>query len=145
MSGLGRTWSRSAGSLDLDYADATTSAHDLLQQFKTHPMVREDPRGRRAGQLGRQGDPRHRLLGDPENCPHRGAVIVGDAAGMMNLAALKGVHYAIKSGILAAEAIYAGLKAGGNDSPPMRGRLRTRSLARSSTSSATRASPSRRA
>ena len=27
--------------IDLDYADATTSAHDLLQQFKTHPMVRE--------------------------------------------------------------------------------------------------------
>ena len=27
--------------LDLDYADATTSAHDLLQQFKTHPLVRE--------------------------------------------------------------------------------------------------------
>ena len=27
--------------LDLDYADATTSAHDLLQQFKTHPLVRD--------------------------------------------------------------------------------------------------------
>src|ERR1019366_1215382 len=26
--------------IDLDYADATTSAHDLLQQFKTHPLVK---------------------------------------------------------------------------------------------------------
>src|SRR5437764_1406156 len=41
-----------------------------------------------------------------------GAVIVGDAGGMVNLAALKGVHYAIKSGMLAAEAIYGALKRG---------------------------------
>ncbi len=27
--------------VDLDYADATTSVHDLLQEFKTHPLVRE--------------------------------------------------------------------------------------------------------
>ena len=52
--------------IDLDYADATTSAHDLLQQFKTHPLVREDPRGRRARGLGREGDPGRRLLGDAE-------------------------------------------------------------------------------
>src|ERR1700743_2811357 len=44
-----------------------------------------------------------------------GAVLIGDAAGMMNLTALKGVHYAIKSGMLAAEAIYASLKAGTED------------------------------
>jgi electron-transferring-flavoprotein dehydrogenase len=44
-----------------------------------------------------------------------GAVIVGDAGGMVNLAALKGVHYAIKSGMLAAERIYETLKAGGSD------------------------------
>jgi electron-transferring-flavoprotein dehydrogenase len=41
-----------------------------------------------------------------------GAVLVGDAAGIMNLASLKGVHYAIKSGVLAAESIYAALKRG---------------------------------
>ena len=52
--------------LDLDYADATTSAHDLLQQFKTHPLVRDHPRRRRTSQLGSQGDPRGRLLGDAE-------------------------------------------------------------------------------
>ncbi len=35
-----------------------------------------------------------------------GAVLVGDAGGMVDTAALKGVHHCIKSGILAAEAIY---------------------------------------
>ena len=41
-----------------------------------------------------------------------GAVLVGDAAGMVDTAALKGVHHCIKSGILAAEAIYQNVKTG---------------------------------
>ena len=52
--------------VDLDYADATTSAHDLLQLFKTSPARPRDPRGRRAGRLGRQGAPGRRLLVDAE-------------------------------------------------------------------------------
>jgi electron-transferring-flavoprotein dehydrogenase len=44
-----------------------------------------------------------------------GAVLVGDAAGMVDTVALKGVHHSIKSGHLAAEAIYASLKAGSSD------------------------------
>ena len=48
----------------LDYTDATVSAHDLLQQFKTHQARARDPRGRQARGVGRQGDPRGRLLGD---------------------------------------------------------------------------------
>jgi electron-transferring-flavoprotein dehydrogenase len=41
-----------------------------------------------------------------------GAVLTGDAAGFVNVPALKGIHYAMWSGILAAEAIFAALKAG---------------------------------
>ena len=41
-----------------------------------------------------------------------GALLVGDAGGMVDTAALKGVHHCIKSGMLAAEAIYASLKHG---------------------------------
>ena len=52
--------------IDLEYADATTSAHDLLQTFKTHPLVQEDPRGRRARRLGRQGAARAAATG---RCP----------------------------------------------------------------------------
>ena len=52
--------------VDLEYADATTSAHDLLQQFKTAPARQEDPRGRRARRLGREGAAGRRLLVDAQ-------------------------------------------------------------------------------
>jgi electron-transferring-flavoprotein dehydrogenase len=100
--------------VDLDYADATTSAHDLLQEFKTHPMVRKVLAGGERVSWGAKALPAGGYWAMPKlSAP--GAVLVGDAAGMMNLTALKGVHYAIKSGMLAAEAIYASLKAGTDD------------------------------
>jgi electron-transferring-flavoprotein dehydrogenase len=100
--------------LDLDYADATTSAHDLLQEFKTHPMVREILAGGERISWGAKAIPAGGYWAMPKlTAP--GAVLIGDAAGMVNLAALKGVHYAIKSGMLAAEQIYAALKDGSND------------------------------
>lgn len=100
--------------LDLDYADATTSAHDLLQKFKTHPLVRDILEGGERISWGAKAIPAGGYWAMPKlSAP--GAVIVGDAAGMLNLAALKGVHYAIKAGMLAAEGIYAALKAGSND------------------------------
>jgi electron-transferring-flavoprotein dehydrogenase len=100
--------------LDLDYADATSSAHDFLQQFKTHPMVREILAGGERVSWGAKAIPAGGYWAMPKlSMP--GAVLVGDAAGMVNLAALKGVHYAIKAGMLAAEQIYAALKDGSND------------------------------
>ncbi len=100
--------------LDLDYADATTSAHDLLQQFKTHPLVREILAGGERVSWGAKAIPAGGYWAMPKlSAP--GAVIAGDAAGMLNLAALKGVNYAIKAGVLAAESIYASLKEGSND------------------------------
>ncbi len=100
--------------LDLDYADATTSAHDLLQQFKTHPLVREILEGGERVSWGAKAIPAGGYWAMPKlSAP--GAVIAGDAAGMLNLAALKGVNYAIKAGMLAAESIYAALKEDSND------------------------------
>jgi electron-transferring-flavoprotein dehydrogenase len=100
--------------LDLDYADATTSAHDLLQQFKTHPLVRDILEGGERVGWGAKAIPAGGYWAMPKlSAP--GAVIAGDAAGMLNLAALKGVHYAIKAGMLAAEAIYASLKEDSDD------------------------------
>jgi electron-transferring-flavoprotein dehydrogenase len=97
--------------LDLEYADATTSAHDLLQLFKTHPMVRKILAGGERVAWGAKAIPAGGYWAMPKlSMP--GALIVGDAGGLVNMAALKGVHYAIKSGALAAEAIYAALKRG---------------------------------
>jgi electron-transferring-flavoprotein dehydrogenase len=97
--------------IDLDYADATTSAHDLLQEFKTHPMVRKILEGGERVAWGAKAIPAGGYWAMPKlSMP--GAVLVGDGGGMVNLAALKGVHYAIKSGALAAEAIYRALQRG---------------------------------
>src|SRR5205823_10813797 len=46
-----------------------------------------------------------------------GGRLAGEAAGMVDTVALMGVHHSVKSGHLAAEAIYAGLKAGSADYP----------------------------
>jgi electron-transferring-flavoprotein dehydrogenase len=103
--------------IDLDYADATTSAHDLLQQFKTHPLVRGILEGGERVAWGAKAIPAGGYWAMPKlSMP--GAVLVGDAGGMVNLAALKGVHYAIKSGMLAAEAIYDALKRGSSNFEP---------------------------
>ncbi|HEX5713246.1 MAG TPA: electron-transfer flavoprotein:ubiquinone oxidoreductase [Solirubrobacterales bacterium] len=100
--------------LDLDYADATSSAHDLLQQFKTHPLVRKILDGGERVGWGAKAIPAGGYWAMPKlSAP--GTVLVGDGAGMVNLAALKGVHLAIKSGMLAADAIYAALKEDSND------------------------------
>ena len=97
--------------VDLDYADATTSAHDLLQLFKTHPFVREILKGGKRVAWGAKALPGGGYWSMPK-LTMPGAMLVGDAGGMVDTVSLKGVHHCIKSGILAAEAIYASLTSG---------------------------------
>ncbi len=97
--------------VDLNYRDATTSAHDLLQQFKLHPLVKGILEGGERVAWGAKALPGGGYWSMPKlSMP--GAVLVGDAGGMVDTAALKGVHHSIKSGMLAAEAIYRSLKNG---------------------------------
>jgi len=97
--------------VDLEYRDATTSAHDLLQQFKTHPLVREILDGGERVAWSAKALPGGGFWSMPKlSMP--GAVIVGDAGGMVDTVALKGVHHCIQSGKLAGEAIYEHLKNG---------------------------------
>ncbi|HLI60970.1 MAG TPA: electron-transfer flavoprotein:ubiquinone oxidoreductase [Solirubrobacteraceae bacterium] len=97
--------------VDLDYADATTSVHDLLQQFKLHPLVKGILEGGERVGWGAKALPGGGYWSMPKlSMP--GALLVGDAGGMVDAAALKGVHHCIKSGMLAGEAIYASLKRG---------------------------------
>ena len=91
--------------VDLNYRDATTSAHDLLQPFKTHPLVKGILDGGERVAWGAKALPGGGYWSMPKlSMP--GALLVGDAGGMVDTAALKGVHHCIKSGKLAAEAIY---------------------------------------
>ncbi len=97
--------------VDLEYADATTSAHDLLQQFKLHPLVREILEGGERVSWGAKALPAGGWWSMPK-LTMPGALLVGDSAGMVDTVALKGVHHSVLSGKLAAEAIYASLKRG---------------------------------
>jgi electron-transferring-flavoprotein dehydrogenase len=100
--------------VELEYADATTSAHDLLQTFKTHPLVREILEGGERIAWGAKALPGGGYWSMPKlSMP--GALLVGDSGGMVDTMALKGVHHCIKSGMLAAESIYAALKRGSQD------------------------------
>jgi electron-transferring-flavoprotein dehydrogenase len=96
----------------LDYTDARFSVHDVLQEFKTHPLVRKILKDGKRVAWGAKAIPEGGYWAMPTlHAP--GMVIAGDAGGMVNVPKLKGIHYAIESGRLAAETIYAQLK---NDS-----------------------------
>jgi electron-transferring-flavoprotein dehydrogenase len=97
--------------VDLEYADATTSVHDLLQQFKLHPLVKGILEGGERVAWGAKALPGGGYWSMPKlSMP--GALLVGDSGGMVDTVALKGVHHCIQSGKLAAEAIYKHLQNG---------------------------------
>ncbi|HST31903.1 MAG TPA: electron-transfer flavoprotein:ubiquinone oxidoreductase [Solirubrobacteraceae bacterium] len=103
--------------IDLEYADATTSAHDLLQQFKTHPLVRGILEGGERVAWGAKALPGGGYWSMPK-LTMPGALLIGDAGGMVDTVSLKGVHHAINSGKLAGEAIYAALSRGESSFEP---------------------------
>lgn len=96
----------------LDYKDASLSVHDLLQQFKGHPMVKKILKGGKRNDQGwgAKTIPEGGYYSVPQKLNVPGAVVVGDSAGLLNVPSLKGIHYAMMSGIFAAEAIFNSLK-----------------------------------
>lgn len=98
----------------LGYRDASTSVHDLLQLLKTHPLFKKILAGgeRLSNGWGAKTIPEGGYYSLPDRMYVPGGILVGDAAGLLNVPALKGIHYAMASGIEAAEAIFAALKAG---------------------------------
>jgi electron-transferring-flavoprotein dehydrogenase len=105
----------------LDYRDAELSVHDLLQELKTHRLVRRVLEGGERLAWGAKTIPEGGFLALPERLQAPGLLIVGDGAGLVNVPALKGIHYAIESGSLAAEAAFAALQPG--EAPGRRGAL----------------------
>jgi electron-transferring-flavoprotein dehydrogenase len=94
----------------LDTADATFSVHDALQQLKTHPFVKQILDGGKRIGWGAKTIPSGGYWSMPKRLSVPGMVICGDAAGMVNIPTLKGIHYAMHSGMYAAEAIVEALK-----------------------------------
>jgi electron-transferring-flavoprotein dehydrogenase len=96
----------------LDYRDVELSVHDLLQELKTHPRVRAILDGGERLAWGAKTIPEGGFLSLPRQLHAPGLLICGDGAGLVNVPALKGIHYAIESGSLAAEAAFAALRRG---------------------------------
>ena len=94
----------------LDYTDATFSVHDAVQQFKTHPFIRKILEGGKRVGWGAKTIPSGGYWALPKRFSVPGMVVAGDAAGMVNIAELAGIHYAMHAGMYAAEAIVESLK-----------------------------------
>ena len=95
----------------LDHHDAKLDPHALFVQWKQHPAIAKLLEGGKVLRYGAKTVPEGgyfampRLYGD-------GYVLVGDTAGFLNASTLKGIHLAIRSGMLAAEAIADAVAAG---------------------------------
>ena len=91
--------------LGLDYTDSRVSVHDTLQLLKTHPRIAALLGGGKRIAWGAKTIPSGGYWSVPEKLWAPGMAIAGDAASMVNVPQLKGIHYAMHAGIFAAEAI----------------------------------------
>jgi len=96
----------------LDYKDATLDVHVLLQKLKQHPLFRPLLEGGEMVEWGAKTIPEGGYYAIPRRRHGHGALIAGDAAGFVEVASLKGIHYAMQSGMFAARAIFQALKKG---------------------------------
>jgi electron-transferring-flavoprotein dehydrogenase len=96
----------------LDYRDAELSVHDLLQELKTHPRIRPILDGGERLEWGAKTIPEGGLLSLPKRLHAPGLLMAGDGVGFVNVPALKGIHYAIESGRLAAESAWQAVQRG---------------------------------
>jgi electron-transferring-flavoprotein dehydrogenase len=95
----------------LDYPDPRTDPQHALQSFKQHPMMARLLEGGKMVRYGAKSMP----YGGWWSMPPLGGdgwMIVGDSAGFLNSQRLKGIHLAIKSGMLAAETAFEAMIAG---------------------------------
>jgi electron-transferring-flavoprotein dehydrogenase len=94
----------------LDYTDATFSCHDALQLIKTHPFIAKLIEGGKRVAWGAKTIPSGGYFAMPKRLTVPGMLVAGDAASMVNIPTLKGVHYAMHAGMYAAESIVESLK-----------------------------------
>jgi electron-transferring-flavoprotein dehydrogenase len=92
----------------LDYADPSTDPHQLFQQMKLLPAIKPLLEGGKLVRYGAKAIPEGGLHAMPRLYSD-GLCLIGDTAGFLNGMRLKGIHLAMKSGMLAAEAIHAAL------------------------------------
>lgn len=87
----------------LDYKNPEIDPHHELQLLKSHPWIRKILEGAEILAYGSKALPEGGLYSLPKLYVN-GAMLIGDSAGFLNGQRLKGIHLAMKSGMLAAEA-----------------------------------------
>ncbi|HEX9194837.1 MAG TPA: electron transfer flavoprotein-ubiquinone oxidoreductase [Azonexus sp.] len=92
----------------LGYSNPHLSPYEEFQRYKTHPEIRKFLEGGKRIAYGARALTAGGLQSLPK-LTFPGGVLVGDDAGFLNAARIKGSHCAIKSGMLAAEACFAAL------------------------------------
>jgi electron-transferring-flavoprotein dehydrogenase len=97
--------------IGLDYTNPWLSPFDEMQRFKTHPAMRPHFEGGRRISYGARALNEGGLQSLPK-LSFPGGLLIGDAAGFLNVPKIKGTHTAMKSGMLAAEAVAEALTGG---------------------------------
>lgn len=109
--GMSETMVSVGFAVGIDSPDPTNDPHAKFQLYKTHAFLRRILEGGAMLHYGAKTIP----VGGYYSMPrlfHDGLLLCGDSAGMLNAQKLKGVHLAIKSGMLAAETLFEAAKAG---------------------------------
>jgi len=99
----------------LDYHDASLDVHELLQRMKLHPLFRPQLEGGQLLEWGAKTIPEGGYYALPERRHGGGVLLAGDTAGFVDVPSLKGIHYAMHSGVLAARVAFDAIKAGAHD------------------------------
>jgi electron-transferring-flavoprotein dehydrogenase len=99
----------------LDYGDPRLDPHHVYQSFKQHSLVQPLLEGGKMVRYGAKTLPYGGWLTMPR-LAGKGWMILGDSASMLNSQRLKGIHLAIKSGMLAAETAFESMRVGDNSS-----------------------------
>ena len=94
----------------LDYKQSNLDIHHLLQQMKQHSLFKKYLDGGELLEWGAKTIPEGGYYSLPEKLHGDGLIMAGDTVGFVNVPAIKGIHYAMKSGVLAARTIFKALK-----------------------------------
>src|SRR5580698_4270041 len=97
----------------LDYEDPRTDPHHVFQDLKLHPLARRILEGGKMVRYGAKTLPYGGWLTMPRIYGN-GWMLLGDSASFLNSQRLKGIHLAIKSGMLAAETAFDAMLSGDN-------------------------------
>ncbi len=94
----------------LDNKRTTDDIHEMLQRIKLHPLFREILESGEMVEWGAKTIPEGGFYALPKRRHGDGVMLVGDAAGFVEVASLKGIHYAMQSGMFAARTAFDALK-----------------------------------